>query len=72
MFKKPTMKYNGNIPQPTLKKGSMNSRVKDLQKFLNWYLSGKLVVDGEFGKKTESALKSFQKVLPSLNVHYIF
>ena len=61
MFKKPIIKYSGNIPQPTLKKGSVNSRVKDLQKFLNWYLSGKLVVDGEFGKKTESALKSFQK-----------
>lgn len=61
MFKKPTIKYSGNIPQPTLKKGSVNSRVKDLQRFLNWYLSGKLVVDGEFGKKTESALKSFQK-----------
>ena len=61
MFKKPIIKYSGNIPQPTLKKGSVNSRVKDLQKFLNWYLSGKLVVDGEFGKRTESALKSFQK-----------
>ena len=60
-FNKPILKYSGIIPQPTLKKGNKNTRVKDLQKFLNWYLSGKLVVDGDFGKKTESAVKSFQK-----------
>lgn len=60
-FKKPILKYGGIIPQPTLKKGNKNTKVKDLQKFLNWYLSGKLEVDGEFGRKTESAVKSFQK-----------
>ena len=55
------IKYNGTIPKPTLKKGSKGTSVKDLQRFLNWYLSGKLEVDGEFGRKTESALKNFQK-----------
>lgn len=59
--KKPTGKYSGTIPSPTLKKGSKGTSVKNLQKFLNWYGGFKLSVDGGFGDKTLSALKTFQK-----------
>ena len=58
--KKPTGKYSGTIPTPTLKIGSEGAKVKNLQKFLNWYGGFKLVVDGIFGEKTDSALKIFQ------------
>lgn len=60
-FKKPTTKYKGTIPAPTLKKGSSGTKVKNLQKFLNWYLGLNLTVDGEFGGSTESALINYQK-----------
>lgn len=60
-LKKPTGKYSGTIPSPTLKKGSKGTSVKNLQKFLNWYGGFKLSVDGGFGDKTLSALKTFQK-----------
>lgn len=60
-MEKPKAKYNGAIATPTLKKGSKGNNVKNLQKFLNWYGNYKLVVDGEFGSKTESAVKKFQK-----------
>ena len=36
-------------------------QVKNLQKYLNWYNSYKLVIDGEFGTKTLAAVKDFQK-----------
>lgn len=39
----------------TLKKGSKGESVKTLQEFL------KITVDGDFGSKTESAVKSYQK-----------
>lgn len=57
---KPTGKYTGVIPVPTLKKGSAGIAVKNLQSFLNWY-GCKLTVDGEFGSATQSAVKLFQK-----------
>ena len=57
---KPKGNYGGTIPNPTLKKKSGGTRVKQLQKFLNWYLNGKLLIDGEFGPKTEAALIKFQ------------
>lgn len=60
-LKKPTTKYTGAIPAPTLKEGSTGTKVKSLQKFLNWYGKFGLTVDGNFGKKTEDALKAFQK-----------
>ena len=60
-LKKPTGKYSGTIPNPTLKKGSKGTSVKNLQKFLNWYGGFKLSVDGGFGDKTYNALKTFQK-----------
>lgn len=59
---KPTGKYNGVIPQPTLKRGSKGDSVKNLQKFLNWYHSAwKLAVDGDFGGATDEAVRAFQK-----------
>lgn len=55
--------YDGTFPKvpPILKKGSKGAQVKNLQKFLNWYGDYGLVVDGDFGKLTEKAVKSFQK-----------
>lgn len=54
------------VPQPTIKKGSKGTAVKNLQKCLNHLKmtdnTGKsLVVDGEVGIKTETAIKKFQK-----------
>lgn len=57
---KPTGKYSGIIPVPTLKKSSKGLAVKNLQKFLNWY-GCKLTVDGDFGSATQGAVKAFQK-----------
>ena len=53
--------YTGTIPTPTIKKGDSGEKVKNLQRFLNWYGNYKLVVDGKCGRKTISALKKFQK-----------
>lgn len=62
-FTKPTGKYNGSIPKPTLKKGKKGDSVKLLQRFLNWYHPAwKLTVDGKFGANTAKALKAWQKV----------
>lgn len=41
--------------------GEVSYRVKDLQRFLNWYGNYALAVDGEFGDKTLKALLDFQK-----------
>lgn len=57
---KPTGKYSGDIPVHTLKKDSKGAEVKKLQKFLTWY-GIKCTVDGDFGSKTDIALKVFQK-----------
>lgn len=59
-LKKPTGKYSGSIPNPTLKKGSKGTSVKNLQLFLTWY-GIKVTADADFGVKTETALKTFQK-----------
>ena len=59
--KKPTGKYSGTIPTGTLKKGSKGSKVKQLQKFLNWYHSSwKLTTDGNYGSKTANAVIIYQ------------
>lgn len=58
---KPTGKYSGIIPDPVLKKGSKGDQVGSLQKFLNWYGNFNLKIDKDFGSKTDSALKVFQK-----------
>ena len=59
--KKPTGTYSGDIPKETVKYGSSGSKVKKIQKFLNWYHTAwKLSVDGNCGRKTDSAIMSFQ------------
>ena len=58
---KPSGKYGGTIPTPTLKKGSKGKNVGNLQKFLNWYGKYNLKVDNVFGKKTEMQFKAFQQ-----------
>ena len=58
---KPTGKYSGAIPTPTIKSGSKGDNVKLLQKFLNWYHPAwKLTEDGKAGDKTINATASFQ------------
>lgn len=57
--------YSGTFPKLP-KNGSLNygdsgTQVKNLQNFLNWCIDSKLVVDGEFGPKTEEAVKTYQK-----------
>ena len=59
-LKKPTGKYGGEIPKPTLKKGSKGDSVAQLQKFLKWY-GISIKPDGDFGNATDSALRIFQK-----------
>lgn len=58
---KPTGKYSGVIPSPTIKNKSKGENVKNLQRFLNWYGNFKLTVDGSCGAKTVSAIKEFQR-----------
>ena len=40
---------------------SYKTQIKRLQAFLNWCLGEDLTVDGQFGQKTEDAVKAFQK-----------
>ena len=58
-IKKPTTKYSGALPKPTLKKGSKGNEVVKLQKFLTWY-GIKTNDDGDFGGKTEESIIQFQ------------
>lgn len=58
---KPTTKYTGDIPTPTLKKGSKGKEVEKLQRFLNWYAKANMKVDGIFGSGTELWTRRFQK-----------
>lgn len=57
--------YTGAFPKlPArgyFKKGDKGGEVKNLQKFLNWYGSYGLVVDGNLGDKTVEAVRKFQK-----------
>jgi hypothetical protein len=48
------------VAKPTLRRNNKNSEVKILQSNLNKVLGIKLVDDGIFGSKTESALYNFQ------------
>ena len=57
---KPTGKYSGVIPVPTIKKGVKGDNVKNLQKFLNWYCKANMKVDGIAGGITCGYLKIFQ------------
>lgn len=55
--------YSGTYPSvlPNLKRGSKGTQVKRLQEYLNWFGGYGLAVDGDFGSKTQSAVKDFQK-----------
>lgn len=55
--------YGGIYPSvlPNLKKGSKGTQVKRLQEYLNWFGNYGLVVDGDFGNKTDKAVRDFQK-----------
>jgi hypothetical protein len=46
---------------PVLKHGSTGSSVRQLQKCLNKVMKSGLAVDGEYGPKTEAAVKAFQR-----------
>ena len=50
-----------DYPTETLKKGSKGVQVKSLQICLNTILKSGLTVDGNFGAKTDAAVKVFQK-----------
>lgn len=56
--------YSGTFPtlpsRGYFKKGDKGTQVKNLQKFLNWYGSYKLTVDGDFSSNTYAAVRNFQ------------
>lgn len=59
--------YSGTFPtlpsRGYFKKGDKGTQVKNLQKFLNWAVNAKLVVDGEVGDKTIAAVVAFQVIV---------
>ena len=58
----PSVKPPVSAALPTLRKGSKGDAVKTLQTALNKAgTSSKLTVDGDFGAKSETAVKAFQK-----------
>ena len=60
-IKKPTGKYTGSVPKPTLKKGSKGAEVTKLQKFLEWYHPAwKFKNYGTYGANTHACVKAFQ------------
>ena len=50
-----------SIPTPVLQKGNTGSKVKNLQKCLNYIIKAGLEEDGSFGPATEEALMAFQR-----------
>lgn len=65
--KLPYIEYDGKVVNNTvtielsvLRKGNKGEQVKTLQRLLNAF-GNSLDVDGDFGSKTDSALKSYQK-----------
>lgn len=58
--------YNGDFPtfpiRGYLVMGDTGKQVVRLQKVLNWYGNYKLEEDGIFGKKTDSAVRDFQRI----------
>lgn len=68
-------KYSGTFPKlPSrgyFEFGDKGTQVKNLQKFLNWYNNYSLSLDGDFGNKTLSAIKDYQKK-EKLNVDGLF
>lgn len=59
------------VPEPTLRNGSTGTQVTYLQKALNKLVNAGLTVDGDFGTKTEKALKTWQSA-NSLTVDGIY
>ena len=59
----PTTETKNTLGSRSLKKGSAGSDVKTLQELLNQLVivTPALAVDGDFGSKTEAAVKTFQK-----------
>ena len=54
--------YTGKIPANTVgRKYGSTTDVKKWQKFLNWWYEFNLVIDGDFGNKTEAATVEFQE-----------
>lgn len=53
-------KGNGTKYRNYMKKGDSGAEVKKLQSFLNWAMNSGLVVDGDFGDKTDTAVHAFQ------------
>lgn len=51
---------SSKIPSTTLKKGDNGKAVEEMQRMLNM-IGYSLTVDGDYGVKTEAAVKSFQK-----------
>lgn len=57
----PITPHPGNLPpHQVLKKGARGETVKILQRKLNLF-GGHLVVDGDFGDKTDTSVRNFQK-----------
>lgn len=74
---KTTTTKESKVAQPTLKKGSKGSEVIKLQKNLKSLgykddSKTELKTDGEFGAKTEQALKKFQKSAKTLEVDGVY
>ena len=59
-YKPPVVVQNCTVTLPILRNGSTGDSVIALQRLLNGN-GARLAVDGDFGSKTESALKTFQK-----------
>jgi hypothetical protein len=59
----PAKAYGGTFPKipPIIKNGSKGTQVINLQRYLNWFGTYSLVVDGIAGKYTVNAIKDFQK-----------
>ena len=59
----PKTAYKGKLPTRTLKKGSKNDDVKELQEFLMWRFGPEVEckATGKFGDKTDAAVRYFQK-----------
>jgi hypothetical protein len=56
------------LPQPTLRRGDRGDRVVQLQQVLWYWKLYSNSIDGNFGPRTEAAVKAWQRALQPLNV----